>query len=129
MPRRRPSACLWSLLLLFILSIAHAQRAPSQTGHITLEVDAREAPRRIFHAQLTIPATPGPLTLFYPKWLTWLPIGPVNNLVNVKIAAAGKALPWRRDDLDIYAFHVDIPPGATAIEVSLDYVSPSSKGP
>lgn len=125
MPRHRPSACLWSLLLLFILSIAHAQCAWGQTGPITLEVDAREAPRRIFHAQLTIPATPGPLTLFYPKWLTWLPIGPVNNLVNLKIAAAGKALPWRRDDLDIYAFHVDIPPGATAVEVSLDYVSPS----
>ena len=127
MPRLR-TAFLTSLLLLSVVSIAHAERAGGQTAPITLQVDAREAPRRAFHAQLNIPVVPGPLTLFYPKWITWLPIGPVNNLVNLKIAAAGKVLPWRRDDVDMYAFHVDIPSGATAIEVYLDYVSPS-KGP
>ncbi len=125
MPRLRPTAFLTSLLLLSVVSIGYAERAGNQAAPITLQVDAREAPRRIFHAQLTIPATPGPLTLFYPKWITWLPIGPINNLVGLKIAAAGKVLPWRRDDLDMYAFHVDVPPSATALEVSLDYVSPS----
>ena len=124
MPRLR-TAFLTSLLLLSVVSIAHAERAGGQTAPITLQVDAREAPRRVFHAQLDIPVAPGPLTLFYPKWITWLPIGPVNNLVNLKIVAAGKVLPWRRDDIDMYAFHVDVPSGVTAIEVYLDYVSPS----
>lgn len=99
--------------------------ATAQTAPITLQVDAREAPRRIFHAQLTIPAKPGPLTLFYPKWLTWAPIGPIKNLVSLKMTADGRLLPWRRDEVDTYAFHANVPGGASTIEVSLDYVTSS----
>lgn len=98
----------------------------AQTPPIHLQVDAREAPRRIFHAQLKIPARPGPLTLYYPKWLTWAPIGPINNLADLKMSADGKLLPWRRDGVDAYAFHVDVPAEASIVEVSLDYVTPST---
>ncbi|MDI1483554.1 hypothetical protein [Polyangium sp. y55x31] len=102
-----------------------ARSAAAQT--IRLSVDLSEAPRRIFHARLVIPATPGPLTLVYPKWIPGehSPTGPIVNLVGLKFTAAGKTLAWRRDDVDMYAFHLEAPAGANALEVELDYLSPS----
>ncbi|MDI3290853.1 hypothetical protein [Polyangium sp. 15x6] len=102
-----------------------AGSAEAQT--IRLSVDLSEAPRRIFHAKLIIPVTPGPLTLLYPKWIPGhhSPEGPIANLVGLKFTAAGQTLAWRRDDVDMYAFHLEAPAGANAIEAELDYISPS----
>ena len=96
---------------------------------IELKVDAHEAPRRLFHAKLTIPARPGPMTLVYPKWIQGEhgPNGPINDLTGLKITAGDKSIPWRRDDVDLYAFHITVPAEADAIEVSLDYLGPASK--
>lgn len=33
-------------------------------------------------------------------------------------------LPWKRDELDMFAIHVEVPPGATELEVALDQLSP-----
>jgi predicted metalloprotease with PDZ domain len=39
-------------------------------------------------------------------------------------------LPWRRDARDIYTFHVDVPSGATALDISFDYLVPGgASGP
>ncbi len=108
---------------LFFLSIA----AVAQNTPITLNVDAREAPRRIFHARLTFPVSAGPLTLYYPKWLpgNHRPTGPIANLVGLRFSAGGQVIPWNRDDVDMYAFHVNVPGSANRLEVSFDYVTPS----
>src|SRR5712692_3097367 len=105
--------------------VAHAQQA----SPVTLNVDAREAPRRILHARLVIPAAPGPLTLLYPQWIPGehRPSGPIVNLVGLKLSAAGKPLAWRRDDVDMYAFRCEVPAGTNAVEVELDYLSPTEK--
>lgn len=110
------------LAALFLLSSALAQSGP-----ITIHVDAREAARRIFHSRLTIPVSPGPLTLYYPKWLpgNHRPTGPINNVVGLHFTAGGKEINWRRDDVDMYAFNVDVPKGASTIEAAFDYVTPS----
>ena len=122
---------LWSAFLLFEIASAplmfaqnSAKTAPSP---ITVSVDASEAPRKIFHARLTIPATPGRLTLLYPKWIPGEhgPTGPIVDLAGLKFSAGGKTLPWRRDLLDMYTFHLDVPAGANVVEVSLDYLSPA----
>jgi predicted metalloprotease with PDZ domain len=112
------------LLFFFLFAVL----AAAQT--IQLHVDAREAPRRVFHARLTIPAAPGPLTLYYPQWLpgNHRPTGPINNVVELRFQAAGKPVAWRRDDVNMYAFHCDVPAGANSVEVSFDYVTPS-RGP
>ena len=104
-----------------------ASRLPAQ-GAMSVDVDAREAPRRIFHARLRIPAPPGPLTLLYPQWLPGehSPTGPIADLTGLRFSAGGKALAWQRDSVDMYAFHLDVPPGAGAVEVSLDFLSPAS---
>ncbi len=109
----------------FFAIASTAQNAP-----ITLNVDAREAPRRIFHAQLTFPVSAGPLTLYYPKWLpgNHRPTGPIANVVGLRFSAGGRVLPWNRDDVDMYAFHVSVPAGTSTLEASFDYVTPS-RGP
>lgn len=107
-----------------------ALRLFAQTGPIQLRVDATEAPQRILHAHLTMPAQPGPMTLVYPKWIPGehTPSGPIVNLVGLKITAAGQPVAWRRDSVNVYAFHLTVPVGATAIEVDFDFLSPS-QGP
>ncbi len=94
---------------------------------ITLAVDASEAPRKIFHARLTMPAGPGPLTLYYPRWIPGEhgPTGPIKNLTGLKVTANGRELPWRRDLLDGWTFHVEVPSGAGRVEAALDFASPA----
>jgi predicted metalloprotease with PDZ domain len=96
-------------------------------GPIVVTLDATEAPRKILHARLSIPARPGPLTLLYPKWIPGEhgPTGPITDLAGLKISAAGKAVSWRRDDVDMFTFHLDVPAGATSLEVALDFLLPA----
>jgi predicted metalloprotease with PDZ domain len=93
---------------------------------ISLSVDASDAPRKMFHAQLRIPAKPGTLTLYYPKWIPGEhgPTGPITDLTGVKFTTNGKALKWRRDLLDGFTFHVEVPEGENEIIANLDYASP-----
>src|SRR2546428_1189225 len=125
-----------SLLLLAALAfvLIHAQaavtrpRAESPAAQaITLSVDATEAPRKLFHARMTMAVSPGPLTLFYPEWIPGEhgPTGPIVSLAGLKFTAAGKTIPWRRDDVDMYAFHLEVPAGARELEVALDFLSPT----
>ncbi len=102
----------------------------SQNAPISLNVDATDAPRKILHARLQIPAPPGPLTLLYPKWLPGehAPNGSITDLVGLKMSAAGIPVEWRRDSEDMYAFHLDVPAGADAVEVALDFLLPPSSG-
>jgi predicted metalloprotease with PDZ domain len=107
-----------------------AVKADVAAGPITLSVDATEAPRKLFHARMTIPVTPGPLTLVYPKWIPGEhgPTGPIINLAGLKFIAGGKTIPWRRDDVEMYAFHLDVPAGVKELEASLDFLSPTFAG-
>jgi len=91
---------------------------------IKLLVDITEAPRKILHARLAIPTKAGPQTLFYPKWIPGEhgPTGPITDLAGLTFRVAGKPLPWRRDDVDMYSFHIDVPAGATILDVALDFL-------
>jgi len=95
---------------------------------VTLSVDATAAPRKIFHATLKIPASAGDLTLYYPKWIPGehAPDGPVIDLAGLKFSAGGKTLKWRRDLLDGFTLHVDVPAGANEITAELDFLSPAT---
>lgn len=117
--------------IVFCLPVA-AQRARPATpaakvsGPITIELDARQAPQEILHAKLSFPVTPGPLALLYPKWIPGEhgPTGPLLGLTGVKFSANGQPVPWRRDEVEMYEFHVDVPAGASSLEATLDYVEP-----
>ncbi len=101
---------------------AQAEKEP-----VRIAVDLRDSPRHVFHAKLKFPVKPGPLTLVYPKWIQGehAPSGPIVNLTGLKMWAGGKEVAWRRDDVDMFALHLDIPQGAEMLDVSLDYLSSS----
>ena len=105
--------------------------AKNSAPTITVALDATEAPRKIFHAKLNIPvaqaAANSVLTVYYPKWIPGEhgPTGPVQNLTGLKFSANGHDLQWRRDLLDSWTFHVDVPAGVSSVNASLDFLSPS----
>jgi predicted metalloprotease with PDZ domain len=127
MSLRSGHICLWAIVVCEAVLPAVAQRTKAPT--ITITVDASEAPRKIFHARMTIPAAPGMLTLYYPKWIPGEhgPTGPIQDLAGLKFAANGQTLKWRRDLLDGWTLHVEVPAGASAVEASLDFISPTGQ--
>lgn len=119
------------LLTVFLLLVFTASaRAAQGSRAVRLAVDATDAPRKLFRATETVPAAPGPLTLYYPAWLPGEhgPTGPIVNLSGLKFTAAGQTLRWRRDPVDMYAFQLDVPPGANAVEVSMEFLAPTFAG-
>jgi predicted metalloprotease with PDZ domain len=96
---------------------------------VTISLDATETPRKIFHAKLNIPAAPGDLVLYYPKWIPGEhgPTGPIQDLTGLKFYGNGQELKWRRDLLDGWTFHVEVPAGVTAVDMSLDFVAPAGE--
>jgi predicted metalloprotease with PDZ domain len=102
----------------------------AQQGVILVNVDARDAPRRLIHVQLHIPASPGPMTLLYPQWIQGEhgPTGPIADVVSLRFRANHKTLAWRRDSVNLYAFHVAIPQDATSLDAAFDFISPADAG-
>jgi len=121
------------LVALCALASPYAQTPPAQsrvTGTITLALDVRETPRKLLHARETLAVTPGALTLVYPKWIPGehAPDGPIDDLVALTFTSGGRSIPWRRDPVDLFAFHVDVPPGVTTLDVSFDFLSAIGQG-
>lgn len=96
-------------------------------GTIVLKVDASNTAQQIFRISETIPAKPGKLTLLYPQWVpaNHGPSGPLNQLAGLKFSANGKPLAWKRDTVNVHAFHLDVPRDAKAVEVEYQYLSPT----
>jgi predicted metalloprotease with PDZ domain len=95
----------------------------------TLAVDATDAPRNLLHVKESIPVSPGVLTLFYPKWIPGEhgPTGPVVDLVGLHIRsdnAPDNMMAWRRDPVEMHAYKVDVPPGATRLDLEFDFILP-----
>lgn len=114
------------VLVALSVAVAAAQTGPT----IKLTVDATQAPQKLVRTEMVMPVKPGPLTLYYPKWIPGEhePSGPVGNLAGLKFTANGKTIPWRRDLLDVFTFHLDVPEGADRLEVSFDYLEPGGGG-
>jgi len=108
-------------LALVLACSAHAATRP---GVIRVDVDATQAPQRILHTHLAMPVEPGPLTLLFPEWIPGehMPDGPINNIAGLKFTAARKVLPWRRDLLDMFSFHLTVPAGVTSLDVKFDFL-------
>ena len=102
----------------------------AQDDPIRLRLDASEAPHRLFHVQMTMPVKPGPLTLLYPKWIPGehSPTGPITDVVGLRIAAGGQTVAWRRDPVNLYAFHLTVPDAAQSLDILFDFISPPDAG-
>ncbi len=118
-------------LPLFTVAIVFAQSSVfAQSNPIRLNVDASDAPRRLLHATMQFPVKPGPMSLLYPKWIPGEhgPTGPIEDLAGIRMTANGKPVPWRRDDVNIFEFHVDVPQGVSTLDVAIDFISPPETG-
>ena len=96
-------------------------------GTIRLNVDASDIERRILSVRETMPVRPGePIVLFFPQWLpgNHSPTGRVDKLAGLTIRANGTHLEWRRDVVDVFAFHVDVPPAVTSLDIEFQFTSP-----
>jgi predicted metalloprotease with PDZ domain len=86
---------------------------------MTITLDERTAPRGLAYTHMTIPVAPGPFTLVYPQWIPGEhgPTGPLNDLSELRISANGQPIEWQRDQVDMYAFHIVVPAGASTVNV------------
>ena len=117
------------LLIFVALVISSASHLMAQSGPvITLAVDATQAPEKVIRARMAMPTRPGPLTLYYPKWIPGEhePSGPIGNVTGLKFSANGRTIPWRRDLLDVFTFHLDVPEGAHTLEAEFAYLEPTA---
>jgi len=107
-------------LLVFTASIALAAET------ISLTVDATTTRQKYLHIHEVIPVKAGPLTLYYPKWIPGEhgPDGPINSVTGLKFVAGGKTIPWKRDTLDVFTFHVDVPDGVTELNANFGFIEP-----
>lgn len=114
-----------TLILAAVLLAATAQTPQfdrplaTQGNPMTLLLDARKAPIGRAYAHMTIPARPGPFTIDYPQWIPGEhgPTGPLSDISELRVSANGKQLHWQRDQVDLYAFHINVPAGAAAVNV------------
>src|SRR5882724_1440488 len=95
-------------------------------GNLTLKVDLTDLDRRVLGVHESIPVKPGPLTLLYPEWLpgNHAPRGPIDGLAGLIITAGGRPVEWVRDAVNVYAFHVQVPAGASRLDLEFEFESP-----
>ena len=111
--------------LVAVLAVALPfQIAAAQQSPIRITADLTDAPRKLYHAEIDLPATPGPLKLISPEWIpgTHMPVGPASSITGIVFTAGAKTLPWRRDDVNLYEFHLTVPDGTTSVHVHLDCI-------
>jgi predicted metalloprotease with PDZ domain len=125
---RRVLPC--ALAFAFVVMTA-ASRAVAQTdgtldaslatagNPMTVVLDERTAPRGFAYTHMTIPVKPGEFTLDYPEWIPGEhgPTGPLHDMSELVIKANGQPLDWHRDQVDMYAFHIDVPQGVSSVDV------------
>jgi predicted metalloprotease with PDZ domain len=106
--------------LLLFAAAAAAQKTP-----VRITADLSDAPRRLYHAEIDLPVTPGkPATFITPQWIpgNHAPTGQANAISGLIFTANGQTLTWRRDDVNLYEFHVEIPAGVTSVHAHLDAI-------
>jgi predicted metalloprotease with PDZ domain len=92
---------------------------------IRLHVDLSDAPRNIYHAHLQIPVHSGEMSLVFPKWIpgNHRPSGPIGGLTGIRMTVGGQPVSWKRDPVEMYEFHVNVPAGTETLDVSLDAIT------
>src|SRR5580700_3126749 len=141
--RRRSAAALSAAVSVALSTLVHAQNspgpqpvalpppivAPADTpypGTISLLVDVTGVNSRVLKVHETIPVKGRDITLLYPEWLpgTHSPSNPIAELAGLVITANGKSVPWVRDRVKMYAFHVEAARDATTLDINFQFLAP-----
>jgi len=98
-------------------------------GLITLEIDATDTVRGIVRGHQSVPvAKAGAMTLLYPKWMPGYhsPQNPIELFAGLEIRTKDTLLDWRRDAVEVYAFHIDVPDGTDTLDIRFQFLSPTT---
>ena len=108
-----------------MLIVLAACPAMAQKPTIEITANLTDAPRKLFHAEIDIPVSAGPVSLTSPEWIpgTHMPSGPAEWITGVVFTANGEKLAWRRDDVDLYEFHLTIPKGVATLHAHVDFIA------
>ncbi len=119
--------CRFRALVILAITLVIAAPAALASPKISITVDATRTQQKLLRAHEVIPVKPGQLTLYYPKWIpgAHAPSGPIAGLTGLKFEADGKTIPWQRDLLDVYTFHLEIPAGVTHLDARYDFIEPA----
>src|ERR1700761_1601839 len=96
-------------------------------GLIELHVDVTDIGQKIFKIHERIPVKSGPVTLLYPQWRVGAPApagAALAQLAGLTLSAGQRRVEWKRDPLNVYAFHAEVPAGAPALDVDFEFLSP-----
>jgi predicted metalloprotease with PDZ domain len=114
------------ILVLSALFLEHASANLQADGRtLQVEVDARELARRLVHSEIRIPCQPGPLRLWFPKWIPGChgAAGPLQNVGGFRVETTdGKPIPWKRDEVELFCAHCEVPAGVSEVRARLDYI-------
>ena len=140
--RRKGPASIFAVVCIALTTTIQAQKspgpqpvplpppvlAPADTpypGTISLLVDVTNLADRVLNVHETIPVRGREITLLYPEWLpgTHSPSNPVTDLAGLVVSANGKRVPWMRDTVNMYAFHIQLPKDATTLDVNFQYLA------
>jgi predicted metalloprotease with PDZ domain len=105
-----------------------AARDVPYPGTMRLEVDASDLRQGIWTIRQRIPVVqPGRMTLLFPQWLPGkhAPRGELDKLAGLTFTANGRTLKWERDPLEVFAFHLDVPAGASEVEARFQFMTPT----
>ena len=122
-------------LSLAVAGLVHAEvpaprDVPYAPGTIKVEVDATNLSQRIFRIKQTIPVQAGPLTLLYPRWVPGghSPKNSLDDIAGLTFTANGQKLDWKRDTIEVGAFHLEVPAGVTQITAEFDLLTATGPG-
>ena len=111
-----------------VATVPDAVDTPYPGGTMLLDIDASDTVRGVYRVTQTIPVAPGTtkLTLLLPEWLpgNHAPRGPMAELVDLSFTADGQKLQWKRDRVELHAFHVTVPAGAKEVVARFIHTSP-----
>ena len=96
-------------------------------GVIELQIDATNVTQKIYKVHERIPVKSGAVTLLYPQWLLGAHAPADSSLAQfagLTLSAGQRRIEWRRDPLDMHAFHATVPAGVSALDADFEFLSP-----
>ena len=130
----RVAACVMALALIGpVPAQTQGTKVPSSIANnvttavepMTIRADLSAAPQRLLRAEIEIPVKKGPFTFTAVEWIpgNHSPSGPIGDITGIVVTANGRPIPWRSDDIDIYAFHVDVPAGVSRLRIHDEFLA------
>lgn len=96
-------------------------------GTLEIALDTTDNIRGIFRVRQRVPVTaPGELVMLLPEWIpgNHKASGEIAKIAGIRFSAGGQPLRWRRNPLNVFAFHVDGPAGISNVDLEFQYISP-----